>query len=64
VRWLGRWALEARDASLAGLVEAVVALSALAQEPERWEAVLRKLVWTSADLRAVASDEPQTGHAS
>jgi len=56
VRWLGRWALEARDASLAGLLEAVVALSALAQEPERWEAVLRKLVWTSADLRAVGRE--------
>jgi hypothetical protein len=44
VRWLGRWALESKDASLAGLLEATVALSALAHEPERWEAVLRRLV--------------------
>jgi hypothetical protein len=44
VRWLGRWALEARDPSLAGLLEATVALSALAHEPERWEGVLRRMV--------------------
>src|SRR5829696_10267134 len=44
VRWLGRWALESREASLERLLEATVALSALAHEPERWEAVLRKLV--------------------
>jgi hypothetical protein len=44
VRWLGRWALESREASLAGLLEATVALSALAHEPEHWEAVLRGLV--------------------
>ena len=39
-----RWALEARDGSLAGLLEATVALSALAHEPEHWEAVLRRLL--------------------
>ncbi len=44
VRWLGRWALESREATLETLFEAVVAMSALAHEPERWEAVLRKLV--------------------
>jgi 2-oxo-4-hydroxy-4-carboxy--5-ureidoimidazoline (OHCU) decarboxylase len=44
VRWLGRWALESREASLAGLHEAMVAMSALAHEPERWEAVLRGLI--------------------
>ena len=33
---LGRWALESR--------EATVAMSVLAHEPERWEAVLRRLV--------------------
>jgi len=43
VRWLGRWALESREATLEGLLEATVALSALAREPERWEAVLRRL---------------------
>ena len=43
VRWLGRWALESREATLAGLLEATIAMSALAQEPERWEAVLRRL---------------------
>jgi hypothetical protein len=36
LRWLGRWALESRGASLAELLEATVALSALAHEPERW----------------------------
>ena len=44
MRWLGRWALESREATLAGLLEATVAMSALAQEPERWEAALRRLV--------------------
>ena len=44
LRWLGRWALESRTATLTGLLEATVALSALAHEPERWEAVLRGLV--------------------
>src|SRR5829696_5100529 len=44
VRWLGRWALESREATLEGLLEATVALSALAHEPERSEAVLRRLV--------------------
>jgi hypothetical protein len=44
VRWLGRWALESPKASLGGLLEATVALSALAHEPERWEGVLRGLV--------------------
>src|SRR3712207_5478839 len=44
VRWLGRWALESRDATLAELLEARVGMSALAHEPERWEAVLRQLV--------------------
>jgi len=29
---------------LTGLLEATVAMSALAHEPERWEAVLRSLV--------------------
>jgi hypothetical protein len=43
VRWLGRWALESKTASLASLLEATVALSALAHEPERWEGVLRDL---------------------
>jgi hypothetical protein len=43
LRWLGRWALEAPDASLARLLEATVALSALAHAPERWEGVLRGL---------------------
>jgi len=37
VRWLGRWALESREATLAGLLEATVAMSALVQEPDRWE---------------------------
>ena len=41
--WLGRWALESRGATLAGLLEATVALSALARGPERWEAVLRQI---------------------
>jgi hypothetical protein len=27
VRWLGRWALESREATLAGLLEATVAMS-------------------------------------
>ena len=44
VRWIGRWALESREATLQGLLAATVAMSALAREPERWEAVLRKLV--------------------
>ena len=44
VRWLGRWALESKEASLAGLLEATVAMSAGAHEPERCEAVLRRLV--------------------
>jgi len=44
VRWLGRWALERRDASLAGLLEATVAVSAFGQEPEKWEAFLRRFV--------------------
>jgi hypothetical protein len=44
VGWVGRWALESREATLAGLLEATVAMSALAHEPERWEAVLRRLV--------------------
>ena len=44
VRWLGRWALESCEATLDGLLEATVALSALAHEPERWEAVLRRLL--------------------
>jgi len=44
LRWLGRWAFEARGASLAGLLEATVAPSALAHEPEHWEAVLRRLL--------------------
>ena len=44
VRWVGRWALESREATLAGLLEATVAMSALAHEPERWEAVLRRLL--------------------
>jgi len=44
LRWLGRWALESRDATLEGLLAATVALSALAHESERWEAVLRQLV--------------------
>jgi hypothetical protein len=44
VRRLGRWALESKEASLSGLLEGTVAMSALAQEPERWEAVLRRLV--------------------
>jgi hypothetical protein len=52
VRWLGRWALEAHDSSLTGLLEATVAMSALADEPERWEAVLRRMVeqpsWTAS----------------
>jgi hypothetical protein len=48
VRWLGRWALESREATLAGLLEATVAMSALAHEPERWEAVLRRLVGSCA----------------
>jgi len=43
VRWLGRWALEAREATLAGLLEATVALSALAREPEAAEPVLGRL---------------------
>jgi hypothetical protein len=43
LRWLGRWALESNDTSLAGLHEATLAMSALAHEPERWEAVLRRL---------------------
>jgi hypothetical protein len=43
VRWLGRWALESREATLAGLLEATVAMSALAHEPEKWEATLRRL---------------------
>jgi hypothetical protein len=42
LRWLGRWALESREATLDGLLEATVALSALAHEPERWEAALRR----------------------
>ena len=46
VHWLGRWALESREATLAGLLEATVAMSALAHEPERWEALLRRLVAT------------------
>jgi hypothetical protein len=33
VRWLGRWALESREATLTGLLEATVAMSALAHEP-------------------------------
>jgi hypothetical protein len=37
-------ALETLDASLARLLEATVAMSALAHEPERWEGVLRRLV--------------------
>jgi hypothetical protein len=44
LRWLARWALESRDASLARLLEATVALSALTREPERWEGVLRRMV--------------------
>jgi hypothetical protein len=44
VRWLGRWALESPHASLAGLLEATAAMSALAHEPEHWEAVLRRLL--------------------
>ena len=43
VRWVGRGVLESREATLAGLLEATVAMSALAHEPERWEAVLRRL---------------------
>jgi hypothetical protein len=43
VRWLGRWALESKEASLDGLLEATVAFSSLAQEPERSETVLRGL---------------------
>ena len=35
VRWFGRWALESREATLAGLLEATIAMSALAQKPER-----------------------------
>ena len=44
LRSLGCWALESSEATLDGLLEATVAMSALAQEPERWEAVLRRLV--------------------
>jgi hypothetical protein len=44
LRWLCRRALESREATLEGLLAATVALSALAHEPERWEAALRKLV--------------------
>jgi hypothetical protein len=44
VRWRGRWALESREATLAGLLEATVAMSAVAHEPKRWEAVLRRVV--------------------
>ena len=33
-----------RAATLAGVLEATVAMSALAHEPERWEALLRSLV--------------------
>jgi hypothetical protein len=44
LRWLGRWALESRAATLEELLAAAVALSALAHEPERWEGVLRGLV--------------------
>ena len=44
MRWLGRWALESREATLAGLLEATIAMSALTHDPERWEAVLRRLV--------------------
>ena len=43
LRWLGRWALESHGATLAGLLEATVAMTALAQEPERSEAVIRRL---------------------
>ena len=39
----GAGPLESREATLEGLLEATVALSALAREPERWEAVLRRL---------------------
>jgi hypothetical protein len=44
VRWRGRWALERQDVDLTGLLEATVAIPALAHEPERWEAVLRHTV--------------------
>ena len=37
-------ALESREPTLAGLLEATVAMSAIAHEGERWEAVLRRLV--------------------
>ena len=43
LRWLGRWTLESREATLAGLLEATVAMSTVAHEPERWETVLRRL---------------------
>jgi len=43
VRWLGRWTLESREATLDGLLEATVALSALVHEPERWEGCGRRL---------------------
>jgi hypothetical protein len=36
-------ALESKEASLDGLHEATFAMSALAHEPERWEALLRRL---------------------
>jgi hypothetical protein len=36
-------AFEAPNASLEGLLEATVGLSAVAHEPEHWEAVLRRL---------------------
>jgi len=49
VRWVGRWALESREATLAGLLEVPVAMSALAHEPERWEAVLRRLTGSCAN---------------
>jgi hypothetical protein len=44
LRWLGRWALESREATLDRLLEATIAMSALAHEPERYEAVLRELI--------------------
>jgi hypothetical protein len=43
LRWLGRWCLGAPDATPGDCFEATVGLSAVEQEPEHSEAVLRRL---------------------
>jgi hypothetical protein len=58
LRWLGRWALESREATVDGLLEPTVALSALVNEPEHWEAVRRLLVravWAPPSLAAAGA---------